>query len=172
MRPLGRGGRAAPVAAGRGSAKVRRELGGDQVEGRQAVRELLAAHRRPVHEVWMMEGSDPAAILREIQSLARAGHVPVRLVTPRQIQQVQGSEAPQGVIAFAEALEEADLSDLVGLASADVPGPKLDEPGRALFPVTSRRGRGPRRHLRPAERRRVFAVARRQSWPSSLWSTA
>ena len=76
----------------------------------------------------MMEGSDPAAILREIQSLARAGHVPVRLVTPRQIQQVQGSEAPQGVIAFAEALEEADLSDLVGLASADVPGPKLDEP--------------------------------------------
>ena len=29
----------------------------------------------------MMEGSDPAAILREIQSLARASHVPVRLVT-------------------------------------------------------------------------------------------
>ncbi len=63
----------------------------------------------------MMEGSDPAAILREIQSLARSGHVPVRLVTPRQIQQAQGSEAPQGVIAFAEPLAEADLSDLVGL---------------------------------------------------------
>jgi 23S rRNA (guanosine2251-2'-O)-methyltransferase len=63
----------------------------------------------------MMEGSDPAAILREIQSLARSGHVPVRLVTPRQIQQAQGSEAPQGVIAFAEPLAEVDLSDLVGL---------------------------------------------------------
>jgi predicted rRNA methylase len=68
----------------------------------------------------MMEGSDPAAILREIQSLARANHVPVRLVSQRQIQQVQGSEAPQGVIAFAEPLTEADLSDLVGLRSDDV----------------------------------------------------
>jgi predicted rRNA methylase len=68
----------------------------------------------------MMEGSDPAAILREIQSLARANHVPARLVSQRQIQQVQGSEAPQGVIAFAEPLTEADLSDLVGLRSDDV----------------------------------------------------
>ena len=67
-----------------------------------------------------MEGSDPAAILREIQALARANHVPVRLVSQRQIQQVQGSEAPQGVIAFAEPLTEADLSDLVGLRSDDV----------------------------------------------------
>ena len=62
----------------------------------------------------MMEGSDPAPILREIESLARASHVPVRLVTQRQIQEAQGSEAPQGVIAFAEALSEVDLSDLVG----------------------------------------------------------
>jgi 23S rRNA (guanosine2251-2'-O)-methyltransferase len=67
----------------------------------------------------MMEGSDPAAILREIESLARAGHIPVRLVTPRQIQQAQGSEAPQGVIAFAEPLTEVDLSDLARGASAD-----------------------------------------------------
>ena len=119
-KPFGRGGRLPEPPGGRGSAKVRRELGGDQVEGRQAVRELLAARRRAVHEVWMMEGSDPAAILREIQSLARANHVPVRLVSQRQIQQVQGSEAPQGVIAFAEPLTEADLSDLVGLRSDDV----------------------------------------------------
>jgi 23S rRNA (guanosine2251-2'-O)-methyltransferase len=84
------------------------------------VRELLAAHRRAVHEIWMMEGSDPAAILREIQSLAREGHVPVRLVSQRQIQQVQGSEAPQGVIAFAEPLTEVDLADLVGAAPGEV----------------------------------------------------
>jgi 23S rRNA (guanosine2251-2'-O)-methyltransferase len=67
----------------------------------------------------MMEGTDPAAILREIQALARASHVPVRLVSQRQIQQAQGSEAPQGVIAFADALSEADLSDLVGPGRAD-----------------------------------------------------
>ncbi len=64
----------------------------------------------------MMEGSDPAPILREIGTLARAGHVPVRLVTQRQIQQLQGSEAPQGVIALADPLTEVDLSDLVGSA--------------------------------------------------------
>ncbi len=62
----------------------------------------------------MMEGSDPSAILRDIQSLARTSHVPVRLVSQRQIQQVQGSEAPQGVIAFAAPLTEAGLSELVG----------------------------------------------------------
>ena len=66
-KPFGRGGQVSEASGGRGSAKVRRALGGDQVEGRQAVRELLAAQRRAVHEVWMMEGSDPAAILREIQ---------------------------------------------------------------------------------------------------------
>ena len=117
--PLGRGSRAGEPSSVRGSAKIRRELGGDQVEGRQAVRELLSARRRAVHEVWMMEGTDPAAILREIQALARANHVPVRLVSQRQIQQAQGSEAPQGVIAFADALSEADLSELVGKSNMD-----------------------------------------------------
>jgi len=67
----------------------------------------------------MMEGSDPAAVLREIESLARANHVPVRLVTQRQIQEAQGSEAPQGVIAFAEALTEADLFELAGVGSLE-----------------------------------------------------
>jgi len=78
----------------------------------------------------MMEGSDPAAILREIQSLARSNHVPVRFVTARQIQQAQGSEAPQGVIAFAETLTEADLSDLVGL--------NVDGAGAVLQPAGNR----------------------------------
>jgi len=77
----------------------------------------------------MMEGSDPAAILREIESLARTAHVPVRLVTSRQIQQAQGSEAPQGVIAFAEPLTEADLSELVGLGAPDPRA--VDAPARA-----------------------------------------
>lgn len=103
-----------PPAGGRPRRPVsaRHELGGEQVEGRQAVRELLAAHRRQVREIWMMEGSDPAPILREIENLARSAHVPLRLVGPRQIQQAQGSEAPQGVIAFAQPLREADLSEI------------------------------------------------------------
>ena len=103
------------------------------------MRELLATRGRAVHEVWMMEGSDPAAILREIQTLARANHVPVRLVSQRQIQQVQGSEAPQGVIAFAEPLVEADLSDLVGLLFGDVqavsPLARVDDGPTGLEPA-------------------------------------
>ena len=87
----------------------------------------------------MMEGTDPAAILREIESLARSNHVPVRLVTQRQIQEVQGSEAPQGVIAFAEALTEVDLSDLVELAAretseAEFSEGAVSEPGEAGTP--------------------------------------
>ena len=36
-------------------------LGGEQVEGRQAVRELLLAGRRKVREIWLLAEQDPAA---------------------------------------------------------------------------------------------------------------
>ena len=123
----------------------------------------------------MMEGSDPAAILREIQSLARASHVPVRLVTQRQIQQAQGSEAPQGVIAFAEPLTEADLSDLVRPGSAGAQGAPSDADGDGSPPrvptwgrrrgVVGRRARGRVRGCRPRgggrrDRRREDGVSR------------
>jgi 23S rRNA (guanosine2251-2'-O)-methyltransferase len=58
----------------------------------------------------------------------------VRFVTARQIQQVQGSEAPQGVIAFAQSLEEADLSDLIGL-NPDGPGPVARPGGNRETPA-------------------------------------
>ncbi len=109
----------------------------------------------------MMEGSDPAAILREIQSLARSGHVPVRFVTPRQIQQAQGSEAPQGVIAFAEPLAEVDLSDLVGL-TGDGSRPSVAT-GRHRGPAGS-----PTRLTRT--RRPPWRMLRRRlrSWPGGV----
>ncbi len=88
-------------------------LGGEQVEGRQAVRELLAARRRQVTEVWMTEGNDPSPILGEIDRLAREAHVPVRLVSSRRLESVQGTDAPQGVVAFAEPLTAASLDELV-----------------------------------------------------------
>ena len=43
-----------------------RSIGGEQVEGRQAVRELLAARTRPARDVWMAEGLEPAPILRAL----------------------------------------------------------------------------------------------------------
>ncbi|MHB1987356.1 MAG: 23S rRNA (guanosine(2251)-2'-O)-methyltransferase RlmB [Acidimicrobiales bacterium] len=88
-------------------------MGGEQVEGRQAVRELLAAGKRAVGEIWLIEGTDPSPILGEIDNLARRLHVPVRMVSPRKLESVQRTETPQGVVAFADPLESHDLTELV-----------------------------------------------------------
>jgi 23S rRNA (guanosine2251-2'-O)-methyltransferase len=61
----------------------------------------------------MTEGSDPSPILGEIDALAREAHVPIRLVSLKRLESVQGTEAPQGVVAFADALEPVLLEQLV-----------------------------------------------------------
>jgi 23S rRNA (guanosine2251-2'-O)-methyltransferase len=88
-------------------------LGGEQVEGRQAVRELLASGRRKVRELWVAEGMDASALVSEIFDLAAAARVPVRSVSRERLDTKAGTEAPQGVIARAAPLTEADLDDLV-----------------------------------------------------------
>jgi 23S rRNA (guanosine2251-2'-O)-methyltransferase len=77
------------------------------------VRELLAANKRPVSEVFLMEGTDPSPILGEIDNLARARNIPVRIVSARRLESIQRTETPQGVVAFAEPLQALELSDLV-----------------------------------------------------------
>src|SRR4051812_30664822 len=44
-------------------------LGGEQVEGRQAVRELLLANRRDAREIWMASDLDAAPVLDDIREL-------------------------------------------------------------------------------------------------------
>jgi 23S rRNA (guanosine2251-2'-O)-methyltransferase len=88
-------------------------LGGQQIEGRQAVRELLVAGRRRVSEMWLsadLAGDDSVADLVE---LARVGRIPVAHVGRAKLEARAKSEAPQGVIAFAAELPEADLDDLI-----------------------------------------------------------
>lgn len=94
------------------------ELGGDQVEGRQAVRELLAAGRRPVREVLVAEGRDSSAVVDEIVRLAQASGVPVRMVGSHQLAASARSEVPQGVVAFAAPLVPADLATLARRSTA------------------------------------------------------
>jgi hypothetical protein len=55
-------------------------LGGTQVEGRQAVRELLLARRRRVHQVLVSEAT--TGPLADLAELARTGGVPVHASTP------------------------------------------------------------------------------------------
>ncbi|MDQ6614830.1 MAG: 23S rRNA (guanosine(2251)-2'-O)-methyltransferase RlmB [Actinomycetota bacterium] len=113
------------ATARRRGRSVAPELGGEQVEGRHAVRALLAARRRPVRQVWLAEGLDPSPILDGIAALAAAASVPVRIVNPTRLRQASSTDAPQGVLAFAEPLPESDLDDL----AADRPD------GRAPFLV-------------------------------------
>ncbi|HXQ74853.1 MAG TPA: 23S rRNA (guanosine(2251)-2'-O)-methyltransferase RlmB [Acidimicrobiales bacterium] len=87
-------------------------MGGDQVEGRRAVRELLAAGHRPVHEVWMAEDLDPSPVLDEIERLAARRHARLQVVPRRRLEAAARTDAPQGVMARAGSLPETDLDDL------------------------------------------------------------
>jgi 23S rRNA (guanosine2251-2'-O)-methyltransferase len=87
-------------------------LGGEQVEGRQAVRELLSANRRPVSSLLMAEGMDQAAILNEIEGLATKRRVKVSYVSRRRIDLVARTEGAQGVVALARPVEGTSLEKL------------------------------------------------------------
>jgi len=84
------------------------------VEGRQAVRELLLAGRRRVHEVLVTERDTPGARPDddELAELARDLRVPVRVVGRGRLASLARSEAPQGVVALAEPLRPVELGDL------------------------------------------------------------
>ena len=111
-KPQSRGaGRTGSTRRGDAPAPRRQEktLGGEQIEGRQAVRELLLAQRRKVHEVWIsgeLEGSDA---VDDIVQIAAANRVPVITVARKKLEAAARSEAPQGVLALAAPLPEADL---------------------------------------------------------------
>jgi 23S rRNA (guanosine2251-2'-O)-methyltransferase len=87
-------------------------VGGEQVEGRQAVRELLAAGTRPVRDVWIAEGLDPAPVLRDINGLAKKARAPVRYVARRALEAEARTEGPQGVLAHADPLPEWEFDEL------------------------------------------------------------
>jgi len=112
-------GRPRPIPGGkrdqvkRSYTSAGRGLGGDQVEGRQAVRELLAAGSRRIREVWVVADADDSEILDDIRELAEGGRVLVREVGRGKFAAQARCEVPQGVLALVAPLEEADLDDLI-----------------------------------------------------------
>ena len=82
------------------------------MEGRQAVRELLSANRRPVRSVFMAEGMDAAQVLDEIEDLAAARRVRVDHVSRRRIDSLARTDAAQGVVAQARPVEQTPLESL------------------------------------------------------------
>ena len=88
------------------------------MEGRQATRELLLAGRRRVHEIWISteliaHDGTPDDGVADIVALANNARVPIAHVARTKLDARARSEAPQGVIAFAAALPEADLEELI-----------------------------------------------------------
>ena len=98
--------------------------GGDQVEGRQAVRELLLAGTRRTREVLLAGDLDPAPILDDIIDLADEAKVPIREVTRNKFENIARTEAPQGVLALAQPLREYEFEDLL-VPNADGSDPFL-----------------------------------------------
>jgi 23S rRNA (guanosine2251-2'-O)-methyltransferase len=145
-KPVGRAGRAAPrpyqsrgagrtgpIRApdgrdGRGDSKPAKTpvktLGGEQIEGRQAVRELLIAQRRKVHEVWVAGDLEGDESIEGIVALAAANRVPLSYIGRTKLEATARSEAPQGVLARAAALPEAEFATMI-----------RRRPGRAPFLV-------------------------------------
>jgi 23S rRNA (guanosine2251-2'-O)-methyltransferase len=67
-----------------------------------------------VRDVWISESADPGhEVVAEILALADERRVPVRQVARGRLDAEARSEAPQGVLAHADALPEADLARLV-----------------------------------------------------------
>lgn len=121
-RPPGR-----PRSPGRAAPRSRADEGhaqGEKVEGRQAVRELLRAGRRRVYQLAVAEGIDETGVVAEILELAQSARVPVRRVDRHQIAAAAESDAPQGVVARAEPLPEAEL-DALTRRGPDRPAPFL-----------------------------------------------
>ncbi len=89
------------------------------------MRELLLAGRRRVHEVVVGAGSGGAEILAAITDLAGGQRVPVREVGRSKFDAEARTDAPQGVLARAATLPEAELEDLARPPGATRPVPFL-----------------------------------------------
>lgn len=172
----GRGGRPGGSTAGgsgrsKGKGKVRgraptrsgaqgasKGLGGDQVEGVHAVRELLIAGRRKVREVVIDDGAAERAVIGDIVELAAAARVPVHEVPSSKLRERARTEAPQGVLAEAKSLTETDLADLVGTSGAGGAAPFLlafdgvTDPGNLGAALRSAEGAGVSGVLLPRHR--------------------
>ena len=106
-------GRGKPRRTNVKHATKQRELDGTQVEGRQAVREMLIAQKRRVHEVYVSDDIDNNPVVDDIIALAKDQRVPLHRVARKDIERMARSEAPQGVVAMGAELPEADIADFV-----------------------------------------------------------
>jgi len=110
------GDRRTPSGAPRRSPSRERDgVGGDQVEGRHAVLELLRAKRRSVTKIFIAEAQDASATLDAIEFEAQRQRVPVQLISMTRLDREAKTEGHQGVMALAQALKTVSLDELLGV---------------------------------------------------------
>ena len=97
------------------------DLGGDHIEGRQAVRELLRAGTRRTQQVLISEDVHNTAVLAEIADLCQERRVPIRQLTKRKLDDYALTESPQGVIAQAESIRPVPIETLISANSNKPP---------------------------------------------------
>lgn len=109
-----RTGRATSGAPARRIGSREREgVGGEQVEGRRAVLELLRAGRRAVRRVLVAEGQDPSEMLDDIEFEAQRRRILVQHVSMSRLDREAKTEGHQGVLALAEAVPTLGLERLL-----------------------------------------------------------
>jgi 23S rRNA (guanosine2251-2'-O)-methyltransferase len=77
------------------------------------VRELLVAGNRKVYEILVATDIEDAGVMSDIIDLAYSQRVPVQEVNRKKLEAMARSEAPQGVLARAAALPEAEFDSLL-----------------------------------------------------------
>jgi 23S rRNA (guanosine2251-2'-O)-methyltransferase len=92
-------------------------LGGEQVEGRRAVLELLRAGRRAVRTVSVSSSARDDRALDEIRELAGPA---LKVVGAERLDALARTDAPQGVVARAASLPAADLDEMLSASDAFV----------------------------------------------------
>ena len=108
--------RPAPRRGGSDVRAPRKEgLGGEQVEGRHAVLELLKARKRAVQRLFIADAQDPAEILDAIEFEARRQRVLVQIVSMARLDREARTEGHQGVMALASRLEGVSLEELLAV---------------------------------------------------------
>lgn len=93
------------------------DLGGEQVEGRRAVLELLRAGSRSVRTVQLSRSAGDDDVVDEIVRLAGPR---LRRVPAERIRALATSETPQGVVALADPLRPVPVDDLLARPGAFV----------------------------------------------------
>ncbi|HEY1763067.1 MAG TPA: 23S rRNA (guanosine(2251)-2'-O)-methyltransferase RlmB [Acidimicrobiales bacterium] len=102
-----------PANAPRRAPREREGVGGDQVEGRHAVLELLRAKRRNVRKIYIAENQDASDVLDAIELEAQRQRIPVSIISMSRLDREAKTEGHQGVMALAQQLNTVMLEDLL-----------------------------------------------------------